>query len=158
MVIFLLKEEHLTPLVGKALNICDFYEYCNLETLIIVKKLMENVNETKRFKGVEQIFKKFELELETHISLKNSETFNDHIVESLEKENNEKVKMLMDEARRIHKNLEEQNLFIQIDSESEESEDGMSEEAEVKSDHDEVKDAGSRKKEPPIIELDSDSG
>ena len=54
--------------------------------------------------------------------------------------------MLMDEARRIHKNLEEQNLFIQIDSESEESGDEMSEDVEVKQHHYEVKELESRKK------------
>lgn len=49
----------MTQYLGKGLNLCDFYEMCSLEVLIIVKKIIENINETRKYKGAEQIFKKF---------------------------------------------------------------------------------------------------
>ena len=71
--------------MGKAITLCDFFEFCSLETLILVKKVIEELNETRRWKGqIEQSMKKLESDIEIQISLKNSELFNDHAVESME--------------------------------------------------------------------------
>ena len=70
--------------------------------------------------------KKLESDIEIQISLKNSELFNDHVVESMENENSEKMKMLTEQSRYVHKNIEERGLFVRIDSDySSDSEDSQ---------------------------------
>lgn len=72
------------PFLGKSLSLCDFFEFCELEGLILVKKAIEQATEVKSWKGVtEQSIKKLEEDIERQISLKNSETFNDHVVTEL---------------------------------------------------------------------------
>ena len=86
LLLFFLKEERITYLMGRALMLCDFYEFCSLETLILVKKIVEELNETRKWKGQgEQLMKKLEADIEMQISLKNSDVFNDQAVESMEK-------------------------------------------------------------------------
>ena len=59
--LFLFKHKEMHYCLEKALNICDFYEEAPLETLILVKKQVENILENGSFgsqKKIESTIKK----------------------------------------------------------------------------------------------------
>ena len=64
-------------------------------------------------------FNRFDREITSHIEVKNEETFNEEIINTLEKIFSESCKFVNEEARRIAKNIEDEEIFISIDSDAE---------------------------------------
>lgn len=64
-------------------------------------------------------FNRFGREILTHIEVKNEETVNEEIINTLDKIFAESCKYVNEEAKRIAKNIEEEEIFVNIDSDAE---------------------------------------
>jgi hypothetical protein len=59
-------------MLGRSISQCDFFEFCGVECLVWVKKVVEELNENKKGKGpIEFLMKKLEEDIERQISSKN---------------------------------------------------------------------------------------
>ncbi len=64
-------------------------------------------------------FNRFDREIQSHIDVKNEETFTEEIINTLDKIFAESCKYVNEEAKRIAKNIEEEEIFVNIDSDAE---------------------------------------
>ncbi len=64
-------------------------------------------------------FNRFDREISNHIEVKNEETYNGEIINTLDKIFAESCKYVNEEAKRIAKNIEEEEIFVNIDSDAE---------------------------------------
>jgi hypothetical protein len=64
-------------------------------------------------------FNRFGREILIHIDVKNEETYSEEIINTLDKIFAESCKYVNEEAKRIAKNIEEEEIFVNIDSDAE---------------------------------------
>lgn len=123
----------------------DFYIKCPLETLLFFKKRLQKFQElvqednffpasykhdkTVTKKALEELAR-YEKQIESFITVKNQETFNQEIINTLERIFVESCKWVNEEAKRIAKNIEDQEIFVNVDSDVESEGEDLEEEDE----------------------------